>query len=267
MRKYLSIFRIRFINAMQYRAAAAAGISTQFAWGFMEIFAFAAFYRSDPSAFPMEFSQTVSYIWLQQAFLALFMMWFWENEIAASIAEGSIAYELVRPLDLYSRWFCQASANRLARSLLRCSPILLVALVVPSPFRLLLPPTLGQFVLFVVSMALSLGVVVAFSMLMYISLFYTISPTGMRLIVGNLTDFLAGSIIPLPFFPDSIRRLVELLPFAAMQNMPLRIYSGNISGNDTLTGILLQLFWLVALVLVGRLAMQRALGKVVVQGG
>ena len=74
MRAYRAVFRLRFINAMQYRAAALAGMATQFAWGFMEIFAYAAFYRSNPAAFPMAFSQTVSYIWMQQAFLALFMM-------------------------------------------------------------------------------------------------------------------------------------------------------------------------------------------------
>lgn len=116
MKKYYALFRIRFINSLQYRAAALAGLATQFAWGFMEISAFSAFYRTNPAAFPMEFSQTVSYIWMQQAFLALFMMWFWEHDIAALIMEGSIAYEMVRPLDLYNRWFCQIAANRLARA-------------------------------------------------------------------------------------------------------------------------------------------------------
>ena len=85
MKKYLAMFRIRFINSLQYRAAALAGLATQFAWGFMEIFAFSAFYRANPAAFPMEFSQTVSYIWMQQAFLTLFMMWYWESEISSAL--------------------------------------------------------------------------------------------------------------------------------------------------------------------------------------
>lgn len=34
MKKYLSFFRLRFVNGIQYRAAALAGIVTQFAWGF-----------------------------------------------------------------------------------------------------------------------------------------------------------------------------------------------------------------------------------------
>ena len=267
MNKYQAVFRIRFIGALQYRAAAAAGMATQFVWGFMEIFAFAAFYRANPASFPMEFSQTVSYIWMQQAFLALFMMWFWDNDIAEAVLSGSIAYEMVRPVDLYFRWLSQAAAYRLARALLRCVPILLVAFIVPQPYRMSLPPDIWQFILFLLSTVLSLGVVVSFSMLMYISLFYTISPMGVRIIVTVLSDFLAGATVPLPFFPDPFRAALGLLPFAAMQNMPLRIYSGNIAGLDAFRGIVLQVFWLAVLLCIGRFAMSRALKKVIVQGG
>jgi ABC-2 type transport system permease protein len=267
MSKYVALFRIRFVNALQYRAAAAAGMATQFAWGFMEIFAFAAFYRANPTAFPMEFSQTVSYIWMQQAFLALFMMWFWDNDIANAITSGSISYEMVRPIDLYGRWFCQLTANRLARAMLRCAPILIVAFIVPEPYKMSSPPDVSQLILFLISAILSLGVVVSFSMLMYISLFYTLSPMGVRLIAAVLSDFLAGATIPLPFFPEPIRAVIETLPFAAMQNMPLRIYSGNTGGIDAVQGIAMQIFWLVTLSLIGKLVMSRALKKVIVQGG
>ena len=267
MNTYFAIFRIRFINALQYRAAAAAGIATQFAFGFMFILAFAAFYKVGPDAFPMEFSQTVSYIWMQQAFMALFFTWFWENDIAASIMEGSIAYEMVRPADLYSRWFCQAAANRLARAVLRCSPILVVAFVLPKPYRMSLPPDMPQFALFIISLALALGVVVAFSMLIVVTAFYTITSLGTRFMMMIIGDFLAGALIPLPFFPGTIRRIVELLPFASMSNMPLRIFSGDITGVDATNGIMLQVFWVFALVITGRILMNRALSKVIVQGG
>ena len=53
MKKYLSFFRMRFLMGLQYRAAAAAGIVTQFTWGFMELLVFRAFYQADASAFPM----------------------------------------------------------------------------------------------------------------------------------------------------------------------------------------------------------------------
>jgi ABC-2 type transport system permease protein len=267
MSMYFAMIRIRFINSLQYRAAALAGVATQFAWGFMELLAFSAFYKADPAAFPMTFSQTVSYIWLQQAFLALFMTWFFENDIFDSISSGSIAYELARPVDLYGRWFCQTTATRLSRAVLRCLPILLVAFLLPGPLRMSLPASLGALLLFILSMALCLFVVVAFGMLVYISTFYTLSPVGVRIMSAVLADFLAGATIPLPFFPEPIRKVAELLPFAAMQNMPLRIYSGNIAGTDAIRGLILQVFWLAALVLLGRLLMKRALRRVIVQGG
>lgn len=267
MKKYLAVVKIRFLNSLQYRTAALAGMVTQFVWGFMEILAFSAFYKENPGAFPMEFSQTVSYIWMQQAFLALFMMWFFEHDIFASITSGSIAYELTRPIDLYDRWFCQSAANRLAKAALRCMPILLIALVVPEPFRMSGPAGIFQFSFFLISAVLSLCVVVSFSMLIYISAFYTLSPVGVRLIAAVLSDFLAGATIPLPFFPEPYRSVAECLPFAAMQNMPLRIYSGNLSGGDMARGMLLQVFWFLLLTLWGKLMMKNALKRVVVQGG
>ena len=69
MKKYWSFFRMRFLGSLQYRAAAWAGIATQFAWGFMQLLMYRAFYEAGPAAFPMEFSQLATYIWLQQAFL------------------------------------------------------------------------------------------------------------------------------------------------------------------------------------------------------
>lgn len=267
MKKYQALFTIRFSSGLQYRAAALGGIATQFAWGFMELLAFLAFYKANPGAYPMEFSQTVSYIWLQQAFLALFMTWFYEQDIFETITSGAVAYELVRPIDLYNRWFCHSAANRLARAVLRCFPILLVAFIVPEPLRMSLPPDLGQFGLFMISVPLSLGVVVAFTMLVYISVFFTLSPIGVRIVAALLADFLAGGIVPLPFFPDVVRGVVEILPFAAMQNMPLRIYSGHISGAAAVRGLFLQAFWLVILVVLGKLWMKLALRRAVVQGG
>ncbi|MCL2360432.1 MAG: ABC transporter permease [Defluviitaleaceae bacterium] len=264
---YRALFRIRFINNLQYRFAAFAGLLTQFVWGFMYVLAFAAFYRSNPGSFPMEFSHTVTYIWLQQAFVSLFFLWFYDNSIFEAIETGAIAYELVRPMDLYSRWFSINAANRVSRTLLRAVPLIAIALFLPHPLRLVIPADLVRWGLFAISMVLALGVVLSFSMLVYISAFYTINSAGSRLIVGIAADFLSGAYIPLPFFPGTVRTVAELLPFGSMQNMPLLIFSGYLEGAAVLRGIGLQVFWLVVLVVVGRFWMSLALKRVVVQGG
>jgi ABC-2 type transport system permease protein len=265
--KYISFFRMRFIAGLQYRAAALAGIVTQFVWGVMELLMYRAFYQVNPDAFPMTLQELSSYIWLQQALLALFMTWFLENDIFRTITEGGIAYELCRPADLYDMWFFRSMASRMSKAVLRCMPILVFAAFVPSPYGMGLPAGLNAGIWFVITAFLGLLVVVAFCMLVYIVTFFTYSPAGIRMLAVSLVEFFAGSVIPLPFLPDKIRQAVELLPFASMQNVPLRIYSGNIAGAEIYERALLQLFWVAALVWAGKRLIAAALKRVVVQGG
>lgn len=267
MKKYISFFRIRFLHGLQYRAAAAAGIATQFFWGMMELLVFKAFYESGSSAFPMEVADLSSYIWLQQAFLSLFMVWFWERDIFEMVEKGSVAYELCRPVSLYNMWFTRCMASRVSKAVLRCMPILLVACFLPPRYRMNPPADTATFFWFLLSMLLAVLIVVAFSMMVYFSSFFTISAAGVRMVLQNLVDFLSGAIIPLPFLPDAVLPIVEFLPFASMANAPLRIYSGNIAGSRVYETVLLQLFWLLVLLAAGKWMESLARKKVVVQGG
>ena len=267
MRKYISFFRIRFSMGLQYRTAALAGIVTQFAWGFMEIMIFKAFYEADAAAFPMTLSATASYIWLQQAFLAFFAAWMMENEIFDSVVNGNIAYELCRPIRIYNMWFSRSLANRVSRAVLRCFPILMVAAFVPAPYGIAAPASLMHFVIFLITLILGLLVTIAFCMLVYGLTFFTISPQGLRMVFVSMVEFFAGAIIPIPFFPEKMQKVLEVLPFASMQNVALRIYSGSMTGAQMQKTILIQIFWLVALVLMGSSLCRFAEKKVTVQGG
>lgn len=267
MRKYIAFFRLRFSMGLQYRAAALAGIATQFFWGAMEILMFRAFYRTDPGAFPMTLEATCAYIWLQQAFLALFVTWILENEIFDSILNGNIAYELCRPVNIYNMWFSRNLANRFSRAFLRCMPILLLALILPAPYGLMAPASPAAFFLFFLTLLLGVGVTVAFGMLIYMLCFFTISPMGLRMVTVSMVEFFSGGVIPLPFFPDGVREVFEALPFASMQNVPLRIYSGDLQGNEMYRALLLQVFWLCVLIAVGKALDTLAMKKITVQGG
>lgn len=265
MKTYAALFRMRFINGLQYRAAALAGLATQFAWGFMEILAFSAFYRANPAAFPMAFSHLVSYIWIQQAFLALFAPWGTGGNAVETIVSGNIAYDLARPMDIYNRWFFEMIADRVSRTALRCAPVLVVAFILPEPFRMTLPPDFFQFAMFMISAPIAMLAVTAYCLIDSVSTFYTMSRYNVIFVI--LADFLAGGYVPIPFFPESFKKIAELLPFAAMQNMPLRIYSGDITGIDAIRGILLQVFWVAAMMILGKLLMKHSLKRVVTQGG
>lgn len=267
MKKYISFFRLRFSMGLQYRTAAAAGVVTQFFWGVMEILVYRAFYEADAAAFPMRFEAVVTYIWLQQAFLAVFGAWIMEGEIFDAIRDGNIAYELCRPVSIYQMWFSRTVANRTSKAALRCIPILAVAALLPAPYGLTLPESWLHFGLFLLTLVLGLLVIVAYTMLVYIVTFYTISPDGIRIFSVSASEFLTGAVIPLPFFPEKLQYVLELLPFAAMQNVPLRIYSGSMTESEMLRAICLQVFWLAGLTGLGWGLCRRAERRVTVQGG
>lgn len=266
-RKYYCLFRIKLISGMQYRAAALAGIATQFAWGFFSVMMYGAFYRSDPAAFPMGLSQVSAYIWLRQAFLALFNMWRFDSEIFDAIVKGNAAYELVRPADIYGMWYVKNLSSRLADVALRFAPVMVIAAIVPAPYGLCAPENSVAFGWFLITMILGALVGCAMIMIVYALTFFTLQPQGIKMIFAACADLLCGDLIPLPFFPEKIAHALEYTPFAAISNVPFRIYSGNISGNAIYEHAALQLFWLVFLVIAGRLLLRLSLKRAVVQGG
>lgn len=267
MRSYLSFFRMQLIKGLQYRTAAWAGVFTQFFWGFMEIQLYRALYAAHAERFPMALGSVVCYIWLRQAFLALFNTWSYEHELFDMILSGSVAYELCRPVGVYGMWFVRNAALRVSRAALRCGPILVVAALLPAPWGLRLPAGWGAFGAFLLSMLLTLGVTTAFTLIVYFSCFYTLSSEGLRSILSPVTEFLSGSIVPLPFMPAWLAGILRYSPFGAMLNAPLRIYSGDIAGGALCEALLLQAFWLVALGLFGWLLQHRGIRRLCLQGG
>lgn len=267
MRLYFAVFKLRLLYGMQYRAAALAGVATQFFWGFISIMVFEAFYEYAAHTPPISLNELITYIWLQQAFLAFIMLWFRDNELFDLITSGNIAYELCRPTGLYGFWYAKLLAQRLSSALLRCYPILVVAYFLPKPYNLSLPPSPVTFLLFLTTLLLGLFLLVAISMLMYISVFVTLSPMGSLLVFAVLGEFFAGLIIPVPLMPLWLQKIAFVLPFRWTADFPFRVYSGHIPQYEAITGIIIQLGYLIVLVWLGKIALHSALKRVVVQGG
>lgn len=268
MKKYFCFFKARFQVGLQYRSASLAALTTQFLWGIMEIAAYRAIYVSSGKEPPMEFSALVSYIWLKEAFLAIFNTWIaTDSDIFSVIMNGDVAYELCRPVSLYRMWFAKSVGGRCATAALKCVPIIVVSALMPRPYRLSAPQSAAAFCFFILSLFFGMLVTVSFCMLVYAVTLFTISPQGLRALLTGAVEFLSGAVIPFPFIPQPVRGILELLPFGSMQNVALRVYSGSLAGGEMLRAVWLQVFWIAALCVLGRVVCRRAEKKMVVQGG
>ena len=258
--------KMKFKEQLQYRTAAISGIATQLFFGFMQISLFTAFLIQDQSSFTI--AQMATYIWLQQAFFSLFKYWdVCKTEISNKIVNGDISYQLIRPVHLYDNWFFIVISKSLGMLFMRAIPMLIISFLLPIGIGLMLPVSIENLLLFLVSVCISAFLVTAINCITYVLTLYTLSPKGISSFMVAIAAFFAGSVVPIPMLPVWFQKILNFLPFRYVSDLPFRIYMGNINGIDALFQILIQIVWLVGIVGISRFIVSRKTKKLVVQGG
>jgi ABC-2 type transport system permease protein len=271
LRPYLAVLSARYRMLLQYRAAAFAGFTTQLFWGSIKVMVLAAFYALASGEHPMTLTQVIAYVWLGQALLGL-LPWNVDAELQEKMLSGAVAYELLRPLDLYAYWYAHTMALRTATTSLRMLPMFVVVGILLPRVGLgewaLPPPVDASAALgFLVSIAMTVLLASSITMLFHIALIWTLSGRGFNSIMVGLVVVLSGNIVPLPLFPDWLQGFLSWQPFRGLADVPFRIYSGNIAGAAAGLQILTQLAWTAVIVAIGYAVLRRASRRVVVQGG
>jgi ABC-2 type transport system permease protein len=263
VRPYRAVMSARFRVLLQYRAAALAGFGTQLFWGLIRTMIFAGFYRSSAAPQPMTYAEVVSYVWLGQAMWAM-LPWTPDRDVGAMIRSGNVAYELLRPLDLYSYWYVRAVAMRTAPMVLRAVPMFVVAGLF---FGLRAPPSAASGAAWVAAVLASFILGATITNLLTISMFWTTSGEGIAQLTSASVFVFSGMIIPLPLFPDWAQSVVNFLPFRGLVDAPFRVYMGHIPPHQAALVIGHQLAWAAVLCAFGRWTLARGTRRLVVQGG
>ena len=82
-----------------------------------------------------------------------------------------------------------------------------------------------------------------------------------------LIELLSGLLLPMSFFPDSIRKVMAWLPFEHIAYTPLQIYLGNLDHAQALQALGIQWLWVVVLLVLAHLWWNRCLGSMSIHGG
>ncbi len=266
LKPYWALFAARARTLFQYRAAALAGLLTQWVFGYVMVSVLIAFYSHSQAPQPMTLAQTVTYTWLGQAMLGM-LPWNIDREIGESVRTGSVVYDLVRPLDLYIHWFARAIAQRTAPTLLKSIPMFLIAtLVMPSGLAMQWP----EFPFAAAWLIATLGALLlscSVTALMQASLFWTVTGDGVTRIVPHIVTLLSGMVIPLPLMPDWLQGFFSLQPFSGLVATPALFLCQALPLSSLPGALGLQLFWTAIFIVMGRAALKRGLRKLTVAGG
>lgn len=263
MRKYLFIILQSYQRALAYRAAFVLGLGTSLLRVAALYYFWMAVYAGATRLAGLSLHQMITYLCVAFAVNHL-IGWGVEGNIGRAIRDGSIAMELLKPLDYQLYKLCEAGGAVLLEGLLVA--LLTFALGI-GLLGIARPADLVTFLLFLVSVGLSGLVAFSLSYITGLALFWTTNWWGLTQTKRWLVDILSGALVPLVFFPGWLRGIALALPFQAIVHTPLAIYLGLLPEDARLQALLVQLFWAIALWFAARLLFAQAIKRVTVQGG
>jgi ABC-2 type transport system permease protein len=192
------------------------------------------------------------------------LSWYSESAISGKILDGSVAVDLLKPIDFQTARFAETLGSSLLEGGMSTILLILFATFLTG---VTFPGSLSVYVLFAVSL---LGAIVVKFGVVYLAALLCFWSTGSMGIVWTriaLTNLLSGALVPLAFFPDWLEKLALLLPFQAIIHTPSMIFLQQADTGESLRLIGIQLFWGAALWIAGKAMWNWAVRQVTIHGG
>jgi len=267
IRKLTALTKAGIIESLQFRLGTAVMLFGNLIYLALVYFLWKAVYASSGVSVVngMTFYDTMIYLILATAifnFLEMFIVW----DMSRAIQSGEIIMHLLKPMRYRVYTFWSYAGAHVNNFFLAFVPTFIVVAVITKGAI----PIGINLLYFVVSLILALIVNFNIEMLVAPICLYTESTWGINIVKETVVLLLSGATIPLAFFPEGLRQVVEYLPFRAVYDVPLTVLLAK-NGTDTPAGLLaglgIQLFWCVVLSVCGNLFWNHAVKKITVNGG
>lgn len=210
----------------------------------------------------MTFYDTMIYLVLANA-LYNFMDGSLVREINNKVQSGQIILDMIKPISFKSYLLGYLSGGYVYAFIMNFLPTFILIYVFTKG-KLVIGVNL---VYFLISVILAVLINFYIDFLIGIICIYTHSVWGINTMKDVIVLFLSGATIPLAFFPDKLRQIVELLPFEAIYNIPLSILNNYCLHKDILFMIAKQGMWVVILWLISEFVWKRAVRNTTINGG
>jgi len=260
------ILRTATEERLVYRADFAFSTLVRFLPIVTQIFLWSAIFQNDTvrTMKGYNFGQMVSYFLLVMMARAFSSMPGLATGIATSIADGSIRKYLIQPVDMLDHLFWHRVAHKLVYYVIAAGPFALVFWLC----RAHLPgwPAWPVTVAFVASLLMSFAVGFLIESLIGLIAFWFLEVSSLIFIYMMLSYFLSGHMIPLELLSQWIP-FVDYLPFKYLAYTPAAIMLGKIPAEHLPMELVVQAAWIVALLIINRIAFNRGVRRYSSFGG
>ena len=266
-RKLFALTRAGIMESLHYRLGTFVTLFANLIYLVLVYYLWKAIYASSgvDVVNGMTFTDTMIYLILATSlfnFLEMFVVW----DMSRSIQSGKIILDLLKPLKFRTYTFWSYSGSHVVSFIMTFIPTFIVVMIITKgaiPLGL-------NLVYFLIATVFALIVNFNIEMIVATICLYTESTWGINIVKETIVLLLSGASIPLAFFPEKLRAVVDFLPFRAVYDIPLTILLQK-NGADTLQGLLpmfgFQLLWIVILTAAGTLFWNYSVKKITVNGG
>jgi ABC-2 type transport system permease protein len=263
VRLYWELARCGFRRTAIYRTAALSGAITNTFFGFLRAYTFIALYQTRGDVGGYTLADALAFTFITQGMAALIGLWGWWS-IAETVQTGQVAADLSRPYDYQIAWLAQDYGRALFQFVARSTPPFIVGTIA---FGIAAPTDPLIWLGVIPSLILAVAVSFGWRFCLNLTTFWWTDHRGISNISMMVAVLFSGFLVPIAMWPDGIRDVVYVLPFASMVAIPIDVFLGKLQGADLVAALALQAFWAVAMLALGRLVLAAALHKLVVQGG
>lgn len=211
----------------------------------------------------MTFNEVFTYLVVGSLLSNLFQTWA-ENDISYKILSGGIITDLLKPVDFQMKSIFSTLGFVLCNLVFTVFPSL-IAILIFFNSHLSVNTHIGIFIC-----AIILAYLINFHIDFMLGLFsfYSESIIGVSYVKSAIVLFMSGAILPFTFFPAAIRNILELLPFQAIYNIPLKILTNqSLSFLDCIRLLGIQLLWALVMIGAARWFYGSAIKRITINGG
>ncbi|OMF81588.1 ABC transporter permease [Paenibacillus glucanolyticus] len=192
------------------------------------------------------------------------LSYFSEIKISGKILDGSIAVDLLKPINFQKARLSETIGSSLFEALISVVITFIILLFYEGIAIPQSPLTWIFFsISFILSQTVKYGIIYIFSLFC----FWTTGHMGVALARAAVTNLFSGALIPLSYFPKALREISEILPFSSIVHYPVTIYLERHISIGLLKILGLQLFWAVVLWIFGKWFWTKAIKKITINGG
>lgn len=262
MRAYIEFAIKRFQNKMAYRLEFFMGILNTI----LTIIIFCSIYKAlyfgidevDGITFTMVVTNFVISLGLSGAFS------YDEMFLQYKIHDGSITNELLKPVSLRGRILAENIGEGIFKLIFNFIPALIFSIFYVEMEN---PSSPLNLALMILSVILGYLILWQINFIVQTWAFWIFSVWGIMVIKNVFVNILAGTMLPIWFLPDILKKIVAFTPFQSIYFTPVKIYLGELGFEEILTNLGIQVFWIITLYAVGTIFWKNGIKRLVVQGG